>query len=239
MTDPTAQLVAPSAPDETLTNRFVNPLDVFNYVSPAAWINDGIEKATGIDIFGHFTDAIAGEWDAVWKFGEALGNLANCFQELGINIQHGMLELDETWDGNAADAAYQYFSTFAGAVSGQQIDLTQIQENYRQAALGAWQLSNQLGNIMQAIADKFLISAISFAAGSATAYTGVGAVAGYGVAALQVAHMLRLFNDASLKINTAGTVILSLLGGRMTLGYQGGSLSAMPLPATPYTTPGA
>jgi hypothetical protein len=239
MTDPTDLLVGPSTPDETLTNGFINPLDVLNYASPSAWINDGIEKATGFDIFGTFTNAVAGEWEAVWKFGEAVGHLAKCLQELGINIQDGMLKLDETWDGNAADAAYQYFSKFAGSLSGQTVDLHQIQENYQKAALGAWQLSNQLGNVMQAIVDKFLIGALAFAAGSATAATGVGAVAGYGVAALQVAQMLKLFNDASVKINTAGTAILGLMGGGMAIGYQSGSLATMPLPAAPYTTPGA
>ncbi|MCY1143589.1 hypothetical protein OWR29_36785 [Actinoplanes sp. Pm04-4] len=239
MGDPSALLAAPSTPEESVSNGFVNPVDLFNYVSPSAWINSGIEKATGIDIFGYFTDAVAGEWDAMWKFGEAMGHLADCLQELGINIQQGAIDLDAEWDGNAADAAYQYFSQFAASVSGQQLDLRDIQQNYHKAAQGAWQLSNQLGNILQAIADKFIIAGIAAAAGTITAETGVGAVVGYGVAGLQVLQMLKLFNDASVKINTAGSVIAGIFGGGMDIGYKGGDLSSVPLPTAAYTTPGA
>jgi hypothetical protein len=239
MSDPSRLLAAPSTPDESLSNGFVNPVDIFNYVSPSAWINSGIEKATGIDIFGYFTDAVTGEWDAMWKFGEAMGHLADCMQELGIDVQQGAIDVDGEWDGNAADAAYQYFSTLAAAISGQQHDLRQIQKDYHKAAMGAWQLSNQLGNILQAIADKFLIAGIAAAAGTATASTGVGAVAGYGIASIQVLQMLKLFNDASVKINTAGSVIVGLFGGGMAIGYKGGDITSVPLPAASYTTPGA
>jgi hypothetical protein len=214
-------------------------VDLFNYVSPSAWINAGIEQATGVDVFGYFTDAVTGEWDAIWKFGEAIGHLADCLQDLGINIQQGAIDLTGEWDGNAADTAYQYFSGLAASVSGQQLDLRQIQQDYHKAALGAWQLSNQLGNILQAIADKFLIAGIAAAAGTVTAETGIGAVAGYGVAALQVVQMLELFNDASVKINTAGSVIAGIFGGGMIVGYRGGELGTVPVASGAYTAPGA
>ncbi|WP_433828774.1 hypothetical protein ACQP2E_05450 [Actinoplanes sp. CA-015351] len=236
MPEPTSHLTAPSLPDESWSQGFVNPVDLFNYVSPAAWINKGVEAATGFDVFGYFTDALTGEWDAIWKFGEAVGQLAACLDELGINVRNGVIELDEHWDGNAADAARQYFLDFAAALNGQQIDLKEIEQGYQKAALGAWQLSNQLGNILQAIADRFLIGAIAAAAGAAT---GVGAGVGYGVAALQVVEILAKLNKASIIINTAGSMILGIFGTGMTLGYRGGNLTTMPLPAGAYAKPGA
>ena len=51
--------------------------------------------------------------------------------------------------------------------------------------------------------------------------------------------MLNLINRASVIINTAGTAILGLFGGGMDLAYQGGDLSAIPLPSVAYTAPGA
>jgi hypothetical protein len=178
MSDPSAHLTAPSTPDETTINGFVNPVDLFHYVSPL-----------GVDQRGHRAGhrrrrlrllhrRCHREWDAIWKFGDAMEHLADCLQDRGINIQQGAIDLDGEWDGNAADAAYQYFSRLAASVSGQQLDLRQIQQDYHKAALGAWQLSNQLGNILQAIADKFLIAGIAAAAGTVTAETGIGAVAG-------------------------------------------------------------
>ena len=52
MGEASRHLVAIGEPEDSITNGFVNPVDIFNYVSPAAWINDVIEKSTGIDIFG-------------------------------------------------------------------------------------------------------------------------------------------------------------------------------------------
>jgi hypothetical protein len=120
---PVSTLVEPGEPDENITNGFVNPLDVFNYISPSAWVSDIIEKCTGLDIFGYATDALTGEWGALYKFGDALGALAQYVQELGIQIQAGMIEADATWDGNANDAAYNYFSSLAAKTSGQQTAL--------------------------------------------------------------------------------------------------------------------
>jgi hypothetical protein len=237
--DPTAYLVAPDAPDASVSEGFVNPLDLFNYVSPSAWILATAEEVTGIDFLGWCTDALAGDWEAIWKFGNALINLADCMQDLGLNTQHAAIDMDADWDGNAADAAYQYFSTLAAATSGQQIALRQIGENYHKAALGAWQLSNQLANIAQAVADDLIISGILFAAGTATAETGAGAAVGYGLAALKIAAALEKINRASQIINTAGISIAGLFGGAVDLAYKGGDLTAVPLPKTAYAAPAA
>jgi hypothetical protein len=237
--DPTDFLKEPGEPDASVSNGFANPLDLFNYVSPSAWINAAIESLTGVDVFGWMTDWVSGDWAAMWKFGDAMANLAECMQQIGINIQQGMLELDNSWDGNAGDAAFKYFSDLAAATSGQQIALRDRQDDYHKAAVGAWELSNQLGNILQALADKAILAGISAAAGTALAETGVGAIIGYGVAALIVVDMLNLINRASVIINTAGTAILGLFGGGMDLAYQGGDLSAIPLPSVAYTAPGA
>lgn len=237
MDDPTALLVAPGAPDESITNGFVNPLDFFNYLSPSAWVNEAIANLTGVDVFGWMTDWVGGDWEAVWKFGDSLGYLGDCFQQIGINIQQAILDADERWDGNAADSAYQYFSTLAGAVSGQQLALHQAAVNYHNAARGAWQLSSQLGNILQALADKAVIAGISAALGTVTAETGVGALVGYGVSGLMVVQMLELVNRASTIANTAGTVILGFFGAGRDLANQGADLSGVPLPAVGYATP--
>lgn len=234
MDDPMIFLREPDGPDDSMTNGFVNPLDLFNYVSPSAWLNAAIEKLTGVDVFGWMTDWLSGDWEKLWKFGDAMANLAQCMQQIGINIQAGMIRLDASWNGNASDAAYQYFSGLAAATSGQQLAIAKTQESYHKAAQGAWQLSNQLGNILQALADKAILAGIAAAAGTALIETGIGAVAGYGVVALIVLDMLALINDASVIINTAGTVILGLFGTVMDAAYQGGGLAAVPLPATAY-----
>lgn len=239
MDDAASFLVPPTEPDQSVSNGFVNPIDIFNYVSPSAWLNAAIAELTGVDVFGWMAEWVGGDWQAIWKFGDAMGSLAKCLQQLGMNIQQGIAVADASWDGNANDAAHQYFSRLAAAVSGQQFALYDIQESYHKAALGAWQLANQLGNILQALADKAIIAGIAAAAGTATIETGVGAVAGYGVSALMVIDMLNLINKASLIINTAGTVIIGLFATGMDAAYQGGELSTQRLPELAYNPPGA
>lgn len=239
MSDATRFLVAPGEPDESITNGFVNPIDVFNYLSPSAWVNDIIEKATGVDIFGLATESFTGEWAALHKFGDAMANLAQTLQQIGVDIQNGAIDLDRTWDGNAGDAAYNYFTELAAATSGQQTALYAAAQGYRDAARGAWQLSTQLGNLLQAIVDKAILMGVSAALGTATAETGIGAVVGYGVAGWQAVELLKLVNRASTIINTAGTVIMAAFGGGLTVAGRGGDLSAMPLPRTGYALRGA
>jgi hypothetical protein len=239
MDDPTTFLVAPGEPDASVTRGFVNPLDMFNYISPSAWINAAIQELTGVDVLEWIAEWLSGEWDAIWKFGDAMGNLAECLQQLGFNIQRGVVDLDLTWDGNASDAAYQYFSSLATALSDQHLPLQNIGEDYHKAALGAWELADQLGNIMQAIADRVIIAGIAAAAGTITAETGVGAAVGYGVSALVVADILTLINKASTIINTGAGAIVTLLGIGMDTAYKGGALSTIPLPSVAYSFPGA
>jgi hypothetical protein len=148
MDDPTGYLKEPGEPDDSISNGFLNPTDLFNYLSPSAWINDAIASLTGA-------------------------------------------------------------------------------------------LSQQLGNIIQALADKAILAGISAAAGTALAETGIGTIAGYAAAALLVKQMLDLINKASTIINTATTAILGSFGLGMDLAYRGGGRSDIKLPATAYPAPGA
>jgi hypothetical protein len=167
-----------------------------------------------------------------------VGNLAACLQQLAFNIQREVIDLDASWDGNASDAAYQYFSNLAAVLSDQHDPLNEIRDNYHKAAAGAWQLANQLGNILQALADRAILVGIAAAAGTITAESGVGAVVGYGVSALIIVDMLKLVNKASIIINTACIAIGGLFGAIMDGAYQGGAIAATPLPAVSYSKPG-
>ncbi|GAA2848184.1 hypothetical protein Acy02nite_02260 [Actinoplanes cyaneus] len=238
--DPTGFLAEPGDPDESISNGFVNPLDLFNAASPSAWLNEAIEGITGVDVFGWFTEWLAGDWEGIWKFGDAMANLAQCVQQVGVDIQLGMNQLDRSWDGNASESAYAYFSSLATRTSGQQTAIRPVAESYRKAATGAWQVSNQLGNIFQALADSAVLWCLTVGASGALYGTGAGAVvgtAGMGAAGLIALEMLSLINKASVIMNTAGTAILGLVGEGMSLAYQGGDLSSVPLPNVPYVSP--
>jgi hypothetical protein len=92
---------------------------------------------------------------------------------------------------------------------------------------------------VQAIVDDLIIAAIAGAAGTVTAESGVGAVVGYGIAAIQVAEALKLVNKASQIINTAGTVVLGGFAGVLEAGAQANHLSDVPLPSAAFAAPAA
>ncbi|BCY08816.1 hypothetical protein [Actinoplanes sp. L3-i22] len=230
-------LVAPGEPDDSMTEGFWDPGDLFNYLSPSAYISSMIESVTGVDVFGTVTDALAGDWASFYRFGDALISMADFLQEIGVQIQSGFLDLDRTWNGNADDSVFVYFSNLASAVSRQQDALHQASDGYHEAAKGAYQFSKQLGNVLQALVDSAILMAASAAIGTATAETGVGLLVGYGLAASQVLRVLELANKAAIIVSTAWTAIFGSFGLIVDLASQGGDLSQVPLPANTFALP--
>lgn len=242
MGDPTVFLTPPGEPDDSITNGFLNPTNFLSYASPSAWICKIIQEITGHDPVAEATQWLAGDWSAIWKFGDAMGNLAQFMQELGIEIEQGMLTLDHSWHGNAEDAAYMYFSDLAATVSGQQTAMFNAQDSYHLAAKGAWQFANQLANLLQSIADEAVIAAMTMAASTGAATTGIGAavgILGYAGSALLVARILDKVNQASQIINYSGMAIMGMFGLVSDAAAQTGHLSNVPLPVSGFSLPAA
>jgi hypothetical protein len=118
-----------------------------------------------------------------------------------------------------------------------QTPLHDAAERYATAARGAWLAANQVNGVLEAIVDKAILASICAAAGTVLAETGVGAVVGYGLAALQVAQIIELIGRAGLIVNTVGALIEGIIGEIMALANQGGDLSRFPLPDTAYHHP--
>jgi hypothetical protein len=178
-----------------------------------------------------------GEWEAFAKCGIAYRNLASACQDLGVNIQGGEIRIDASWEGNANDAAHAYFSELAAKVGGMRLALEAAADKYSDAARGAWLASNQVKNILEAIIDSAVIAAACTAVGTALIETGAGAVIGYGLAALEVARIIKLLARAGQIIQTAGIVIEGFAGGVMNLANQGGSPAEYRLPGAAYDHP--
>ncbi|MEU4156465.1 hypothetical protein [Actinoplanes sp. NPDC026670] len=242
MQEPTDFLVPPVEPDESLTNGFIDPGFLFNYVSPTSWINEIINVVTEFDVLGFLTEAIGGDWSTIWRFGDAMRNVGECVGQIAVNLQQDFNRIDETWDGNANDAAAGYFTTMASTVAQMRFTLLEIGESYHTAAKGAWGFATQLANLLQALVDKAIIAGI-LGIGTAVLYSsGVGAGAGFvgsSAVALIIADMINLASSASLIISTASTVIMGGFGVVMSAVYQGGDLSGIQLPSAPYAVPGA
>jgi hypothetical protein len=235
--NPTRHLVDPGDPEPYFGDGYADPFDIFGMISPTHWINEFLKELAGWDVIGWISENFTGEWSAYAKCGMAFENLGRSLQDLGVNIQQGAIDVDKYWDGNAADAAYKYFSDVAAATSGTQVALYKASEEYARAAKGIWLFANQISGIVEAIIDAAVIAGITAAAGTALIETGVGAVVGYGLSALEAARIIELIGKAGTVIQTAGTVIMGIGGAIVGLAHQGGDLKALALPDRPYDHP--
>ncbi|MET8256471.1 hypothetical protein [Micromonospora sp. NPDC005205] len=237
MREPTDFLLEPGQPDASLTKGFANPIGILDAISISHWINQIIKDVAGYDVIGTITNVFVGDWESFYKAGDAYGNLGQSLQALGQNVSLISSQLDQQWDGQAADAAFNYFRQLGTAAVEQNVVLAQIEEQYHEAGRAIWLLADMIGGLIKLMIDKAIIIGVSAAAGTALIETGVGAVAGYGIATWQAIELVKKVNDAALKIQTGGTLILGFFSFMKTLAEQGGNLSQVPLPDQPYTSP--
>lgn len=183
VTDPVGQLKPPAERTESILGQpFSNPASVLDWVSPSHIVNEFVKQAVGYDIFGEASKLFAGDWELVWQAAGAYCNLANAMQDIGVNVSHGNVELDYSWESNAGDAAFMYFADLSCAISSQQISLNALADSYEKAAEGSYRIGETVSGIMKDIMDAATIGAVAASAGTATIETGVGFVTGWGVA---------------------------------------------------------
>lgn len=204
-----------------------NALGFMDYVSPTSWAMKGCDIVLGFDPVSWLQERFAGDWEALASMDAVLGNAAEGLHDLAFNIQSGVTTVHPKWQGNAGDAAYEYFTDLATSIVALEAPLREIGHAYKVMADAVWAAGEALGGIIKGLLDAAIIAGISAAAGTATSWTGVGAAAGYGIAAVEVANMLRLWGDATKLYQHAGAAVLTF---RSALNNNLSDLNAVTLP---------
>ena len=236
--DPVGQLKDPAERTETILGQpFADFAATLDWMSPSHIVNEFVEMVTGYDVFGEASKVFAGDWEQVWQAAGAFRNLGNAMQEIGINVSHGNVELDASWDGNAHDAAFMYFGDLSAAIASQRIALTALADAYEKAAEGTYRIGETVSGIMKDIFDAAMIGAVAASAGTAAIETGVGFVTGWGVAAYEAYKVAELADRARKLIATASTLIGTVVGEIQAAFASTGVLSQYPLPGAGYRHP--
>ncbi|HEX5566131.1 MAG TPA: hypothetical protein VFY14_04195, partial [Streptomyces sp.] len=103
---------------------------------------------------------------------------------------------------------------------------------------GVWSTAEAVGAILGQIGDAAAVAAISAAAGTLTSWTGWGAAVGYGLAAIEITRIIKLWGDATKSINAAQLVVNGAMGTIETVGGElAGKLHDFPLPGHAYDNP--
>ncbi|WP_203702525.1 hypothetical protein [Asanoa iriomotensis] len=183
----------PPGPAETPAN----PLGFMDMISPSHWANEAFSVVFGFDPIGRAQQWLFGDWEAFAAMSPVTTNVGDALAAMAYNVQTGAAVLQDVWAGNAGEGAYRFFTDANDAVFTLRDPLGSLSESYSVMAGAVWSMGEALGGVIKALLDSAIIAGIAAAAGTATAYTGVGPVVGYALAAGEVANMLRLWGKAT------------------------------------------
>ncbi|GAA3068780.1 hypothetical protein GCM10020000_61520 [Streptomyces olivoverticillatus] len=235
---PVSRLTPPAAPEE-----FASPLKVLNdagdLVSPTSWAAKAVRLVFECDPMETAEKWFAGDWEAYARCAEVWGNLGKFCADLAANIDAGNRELDTTWDGRAADAAYAYFQAMQGNLRDIQHSLEEMRREYLVASHGIWSTAEAVGQVLGEIGDCAATVAVSWAVGACASWTGMGAAArlcggrrGIDAHGRTLGRGDRIGERPATQKSTQPTDRWRTWGGEMT-----GALNGFPLPRSAYDHP--
>ncbi|MEV6511705.1 hypothetical protein AB0M61_37030 [Streptomyces sp. NPDC051642] len=219
VTEPTSLLRAPATPSEYSQGPI---LDVFNncgdLASPTYWVMEACNTVFGFNPLDEVIQWFAGDWESFAKCGDIWDQLGKAVEAVSGNVRSGNKTLDSTWNGRAADAAYTYFHTCAAKLEEIRDEFGKLRTEYDHLAYSAYSTAEAINGCLSGIIDGLLITAVEMAAGTALSWTGAGAAVGYGLAALEIANMLRLWGQATEAIGNIQGIVNGAVGAVETIG---------------------
>jgi hypothetical protein len=177
--------------------EYSHPLSFLDSLSVSHWALQAFDLVFGFNPLDKVFEFFAGDWEAIARAGVAIGRAADAVYDVGYNVQGGAVALSDGWEGSAASTARAYFTDLADGLADMKEPLKQISRQFDAIAHGVWSACEAVSGFAKGIVDQAIIAGIALAAGTITAETGVGALVGYGVAALEVANMLRMWGQAT------------------------------------------
>jgi hypothetical protein len=192
--------------------EYSHPLAVLDNISVSNWALKGFDFVFGFNPLEKVSEFFVGDWQAVAKGGKALEDAGEAFDDLAYNVQGGAIAVHATWQGFAGDAAYTHFTGTATSVEGLVDPLRRISEEFDTIAHGVWSAAEAITGWVKGMADAAIIAGIAAAAGTITAETGIGAIAGYGVAAVAVCELLDMWAQATAAMTNLYSIVQGAIG---------------------------
>lgn len=188
----------------------INPLA--DLVSPAAWLRQVTVWLFDHDPFEGWGQALSGDWGSYEHCAAAWGKVGNAAGGIGTNLLASAADVSGVWRGNAAEAEQEFQLLLARSAIGLEPICDQYHKLYLQAAEAAKKLYNVVTGLISKLIDVLIIINIAAAAGTVTIETGIGAVAGYGIAAYYTYQAYDLYNDISAFYGSAEALIKAIAG---------------------------
>ncbi len=230
-TDPLSRLhEPPQTPDDAMHGSFDLAM-ISSYFSISNDLNTLIDQLTGVDILSHLSQLVLGDWDAFGRLAVALHNGALFEMDVSFGLADDLDPLRDGWHGAAADNAMAYFAKLDGTLQEHRDLLERLATAYLGASFSINIATQQLNSMIGSLIDLAIIAAISAAAGTATAETGIGAVAGWGIAIWKIIEFLNLWSKAAAVIQAAVYTLTGLVPVVLEIAQLLGVNTSITLPA--------
>ncbi|MEU6147593.1 hypothetical protein ABZ848_45500 [Streptomyces sp. NPDC047081] len=221
----------------------VHPLEkaagtALDFASPSATVLEFIKLMTGWDPLGTFVNWMSGDWESFLNCADVWGGLAELCGGISRNVKAGNIELDATWQGNAADAAYAYFEELDSKLLILRGVFNSLKDNYLSISRAVYSFAEFYKGVLVEVLDLGLKAMLNFIAGSAAEGTVVGtpaAAAFFAMAALQIVRVMERWGEAMDAFGTA-MEITNAAAGVMNgiLAETCNSVNGFPMPGSAY-----
>lgn len=237
--EPVRHLTSPGMPEEFSKGLVGDAVStVGDWLSPSVWALQTVKFAVGVDPLEEAISWFTGDWESYAKCGEAWASTGALVKDIATNLRSGSAQLDASWQGNAADAAYVYFDELARTTEALESDLKELKTYYDEAAMAVSTGLDLVKGLLTELADQAIIAEAELAAGTLLAETGVGAVMCYGAAVLEIAGMVRTWGRMTEAYAAAeDSVRTAVTGAGLVCGRIGVALQSLPEPGASYDNP--
>lgn len=211
----------------------INPLA--DLISPAAWLRQITIWIFNYDPLEGWASDLSGDWKAYTHCALAIQHIGAATHDIGANLLAGAKDVPGVWRGNAAEAEQEFQLALGLAAAGLQSACRTYHDLYMQAAAAVKGLADVAAGMISDLIDLLIIINVAAAASTALIETGVGAVAGYGVAAYYIWQAYDLYKDISKVYGACEDTVKAVAG---SIGVVKASLAVGDLPApAPYKHP--
>ncbi|MFI6071775.1 hypothetical protein ACIA5C_09320 [Actinoplanes sp. NPDC051343] len=186
----------------------INPLT--DLISPASWLRQVSVSLFGYDPFDEWARDLGGDWAAYVHSGAAMSRAGAGAYEIGRNLLAGVGRADAVWRGSAADAERRFQTSLGTATEELDGACQEFARLYGEAADAAANLRDVAGDLISDLLDALIMVNLASAVGTALVETGIGAVAGYGIAAYYATQAYQLYQEIARCYSIAGDTVEAL-----------------------------
>ncbi|RKR91982.1 hypothetical protein BDK92_6413 [Micromonospora pisi] len=188
----------------------INPLT--DLISPAAWLRQVSVWLFGHDPFEGWGSAFSGDWESYVHCAAAWRIVGNTIFDVGRNLTASAAGVPAVWRGQAAEAEQEFQVALGAAAMALRPACDRYADLYLQAAEAVKHFYAVITSLISKLIDVLIIVNLASVVGTATIETGIGAVAGYSVAAYYAWQAYGLYKEISKIYGNAETTFRGMAG---------------------------